>query len=273
MDEYLLTIKPIELTRQRRKQQQALCTDQDKKDFLGLTGSLNFLGHGVLPQASFIASHLQQSLGHLTVGYLCTANKCLQEMRSLRPMLKYVQPTSIQSPTFVGFSDASQGKTSYGQTGYVSGIHISAKGGGIFYLVDWLSGKQGRVSFSSIGAEILAAATLADRGSMTAESIQLLVNFDDNLPFVLTVDSISLYSTITTLSEGSDYRICPTVARLRDSFENRDISTMQWIPGADNLADALTERNVSMFAKLNKIAKTGNLLPSTLNEAKRAKFQ
>ena len=108
---------------------------------------------------------------------------------------------------------------------------------------------------------------------MTAESIQRLVKFDDDLPFVLTVDSNGLYSTITTLSEGSDYRLRPTVARLRDSFENREISTMQWIPGADNLADALTKRNVSMFAKLNKVAKTGHLLPSTLNEAKRAKLK
>ena len=272
MEEYLSTIKPIELSRQRRKQQHDLCTTQETTDFLALTGSLNFLGHGVLPPACFIASHLQQCMGKLTVSHLCTANKCLHEMRSLTPALLYVKPQSITNPSYLGFSDASQGKTSYGQTGYVSGIHISAKGGGIFYLIDWVSSKQGRVSFSSIGAEILAAATSADRGSMTAESIQGLVRFDDGLPFILTVDSNGLYSTITTLSEGSDYRLRPTVARLRDSFENEEISTMQWIPGKDNLSDALTKRNVAMFAKLNKVARTGRLLPATLNEAKRAKF-
>ena len=49
MEEYLSTIHPIELTRQRRKQQTALCTEKEKTDFLCLTGSLNFLGHGFLP--------------------------------------------------------------------------------------------------------------------------------------------------------------------------------------------------------------------------------
>ena len=137
-------------------------------------------------------------------------------MRNLRPKLNYAKPESIRSPTFLGFSDASQGKTSYGQTGYVAGIHLPAKGGGIYHLIDWLSGKQGRVSFSSIGAEILAAATSADRGSMMAESIQKLIEFKDGLPFVLMVDSNGLYSTLTTLREGSDYRLRPTVARLRD---------------------------------------------------------
>ena len=107
---------------------------------------------------------------------------------------------------------------------------------------------------------------------MNAESIQNLADFDDCLPFVLTVDSHGLYSTITTLRDGSDYGLRPTVARLRDSFENEEINTMQWIPGKDNLSDALTKRNVAMFLKLNKVARTGRLLSSTLNEAKSAKF-
>ena len=194
-------------------------------------------------------------------------------MRDLLPVIKYVKPESIKSPIYLGLSDASQGKTSYVHTGYVSGIQLSAKGGGIFYLIDWLSAKQGRVSFSSIGAEILAAEKSADRGSMNAESIQRLVKFDYGLPFVITVDSNCLYSTITTLREGSEYRLLPTVARLRDSLENQEISTIQWIPGKDNLSDALMKRNFAMFAKLNKVANTGRLLPATLNEAKGAKFQ
>ena len=152
----------------------------------------------------------------------------------------------------------------------MSGIHLPAKGGGIFYLIDWLSGKQGRVSFSSIGAEILAAATSADRGSMMAETIQDLLQFDDGLPFALTVDSNGLYSTITTLHEGSDYRLRPTVSRIRDSFENREINVIQWIPGKDNLVDALTKRNKVIFETLNKVATTGRLSPHTLYKAKRA---
>lgn len=77
------------------------------------------------------------------------------------------------------------------------------------------------------------------------------------LPLVLTVDSRVPYSTIPTLQEGTDYRLRPTVARLRDSFENEEIAVMQWIGGQQNPADALTKRNVVMFRLLNNLMKGG----------------
>lgn len=89
------------------------------------------------------------------------------------------------------------------------------------------------------------------------------------LPLVLTVDSNGLYSTITTLHEGSDYRLHPTVARMRDSCQNGEISTMQWILGKRNLADALTKRNIMIFKKLNELMNSGTLLDEFLSSAKR----
>jgi len=89
-------------------------------------------------------------------------------------------------------------------------------------------------------------------------------------PLVLTVDSFGLYSTISTLHEGRDYRLRPTVARLRDSFESRDISILQWIPGAVNIADALTKVNPAMFLKLNKIMVSGYLADEILSKSKRS---
>jgi len=89
-------------------------------------------------------------------------------------------------------------------------------------------------------------------------------------PLVLTVDSFGLYSTISTLHEGRDYRLRPTVARLRDSFESKDISTLQWVPGAVNIADALTKVNPVMFLKLNNIMKSGFLSNEILSKSKRS---
>ncbi len=77
-------------------------------------------------------------------------------------------------------------------------------------------------------------------------AIQLLYD-SPPLPLVLTADSLGLYSTITTLHEGKDYRLRPTVARLRDSFEAGEIQTIQWLAGDSNIADALTKRNTAMY--------------------------
>lgn len=273
MQEYMQTIQPIVVPHHRKKNMENnRCSQTELTAFLGLTGSLNYLGHGALPQASFAASHLQQLVGRLTVRDLVTANKVLAELQQLSPTLTYLSPEELADPCYLAFSDASQGKTPYGQTGYVSGIHLPAGGASVFHVLDWLSKKQSRVSFSSIGAEILAAATSADRGSLIAEQLQVVHDSQEKLPFILTVDSHGLFSTITTLHEGSDYRLRPTVARMRDSYETGEISMLQWIPGVQNLADALTKRNVVMYRMLNDVMKNGILNEEITASAQRSRY-
>ena len=195
----------------------------------------------------------------------------LHEIKSLSPVLHFpaLSEAYFDDCVFLAFSDASQGKTSYGQTGYIGGIYVQAPQASHFYAIDWQSSKQARVSFSSVGAEILAAAESADRASLIAHCIQDIFRSSTSLPLLLTVDSHGLYSTITTLHEGRDYRLRPTVSRLRDSFETGEIKVMQWIPGSQNLADALTKRNVVMYRRLNVACSTGQLDREILSKARR----
>ena len=86
MAEYFSSFRHLDITRPRRKDQISEATLAEQKDYLSLTGSLNWLGHGVISQAALVASHLQQSIRHLTVAHLCTANKCLPELRKLNPL-------------------------------------------------------------------------------------------------------------------------------------------------------------------------------------------
>lgn len=58
MEEYMINISQIDIGKDRRKQQNDICSKQEQNSCLELTGSLDFLGHGVLPQAGFIESHL-----------------------------------------------------------------------------------------------------------------------------------------------------------------------------------------------------------------------
>ena len=92
MKEYVQTIRPLDIPRHRRKDQNSRCTKEELSSFLGLTVSLNYLGHGFLPQASFAASHLQQMVGRLTVSCLVTANKALSEIKALDPSIVYKCP-------------------------------------------------------------------------------------------------------------------------------------------------------------------------------------
>ncbi len=73
------------------------------------------------------------------------------------------------------------------------------------------------------------------------------------LLLVLTVDSLRFHAAITTVHEGTDYRLRPTVVRLRESIDTEEITVLQRIAGQKNVADALTKRNTTMYRSLNTI--------------------
>lgn len=74
----------------------------------------------------------------------------------------------------------------------------------MFHTLYWESTNKSRVAFSSIVAEIIAAATSTDRRYLMAERHKVLYGSRTTFTIVLTVDSNGLYSTITTLHEGHD---------------------------------------------------------------------
>ena len=273
MKEYMEKIEFPALSLERKKQFHERGTPEELTAYLGLAGSLNFLGHGVLPQTSFAASSLQRAVGNLRVSDLISSSKVLKKLWGLTPKQKYCAPPMLdKDPSYLCFSDASHGSTSYGQTGILSRIYLPAWGAGVYRVLDWHSCKQSRVAFSSIGAEILAAATSTDRGSLMAESLKRVYGSDVPLPFILTVDSHGLYSTVKTLHEGTDYCLRPTAARIRDSCENGEIATMQWIAGKLKLSDALKKRILEMFRKLNKVMQDEVFDPCMFDKANRIQF-
>lgn len=69
----------------------------------------------------------------------------------------------------------------------------------------------------------------------------------------LLFDSKELFETPTTLHTSEDSVLRATVARMRASFESRELNAVRWIPGVRNLSDALTKRNVKMSTKLNAL--------------------
>lgn len=162
MKEFMDTILPICVPYHRKKQNESFCSKEELREFQSLTGKLNFLGHGALPLASLVASKLQQCVSQLRIKHIRQLNSALRHLKGLSPSFVYTAPSqavkSTSELTLVSFSDAATGNSSYDQTGFISGLVVNAK----FYALDWHSSKQTRVSFSSAGAEILAAAYSAD---------------------------------------------------------------------------------------------------------------
>lgn len=262
MKRYVERLKPISLSRQRRRQLHEFATETEKKQYRSLAGTLLYLGNGVLPQASYVTSVLQQQISALKVRNLVDANEMVGEILQLEPTITFLQPHSVKEATISSFSDASHPRDrDYGQSGILCGLRIQETNShqpDIFHMVDWSSHKQKRVSYSSYGAEILACAAADDRGYNLKAALNALFP-RHRTRHELSVDSHALNDTITTLHEGTEFRLRQTVQRIRNSFESGELNVLRWIPGTENVADALTKRNLKLYRKLNEICANGRL--------------
>lgn len=117
--------------------------------------------------------------------------------------------------------------------------------------------KAEMISYSSYGAEILAASDADNRGYHLKEMLHAIFP-DRKLKHELLVDSKSLFETITTLHQSGDYRLRKVVARMRDSFESKELNIVCWIPGSRNYGDVLVKRNIPLSRKLNSMLSSGD---------------
>ena len=66
-------------------------------------------------------------------------------------------------------------------------------------------------------------------------------------PIVICTDSYSLYECLVKLRTIKEKRLMINIMALRQSYERRELTEVQWINRQDNPADAMTK------ATLNKI--------------------
>lgn len=231
MKRYVERRKPIPLSKPRRKQLQEPATETEKKQYRSLAGTLLYLGNGILPQASYVTSVLQQQISALMVRHLVDVNSMVCEILHLEPTLMFLKPHKTTNAIMSSFSDASYPRDrDYGQTGILCGLRVKEHGTDnrdIFHMIDWSSHRQKRVSYSSYGAEILACASADDRGFYLKEALNSLFP-RHRTRHELSMDANALKDTITTLHEGTEYRLRQTVQRIRNSFESCDLNVLRY---------------------------------------------
>lgn len=120
-----------------------------------------------LPQSSLAGSIMQQKIWRLTVGALIEANNILKSLKAVNSKITSPALENSTDVQITVFSDVSfninSGKV-YGNTVFITEIQVYQEGQtDMFYLPDWESLKKIRVTYSSYGTEIMAAAKADDR--------------------------------------------------------------------------------------------------------------
>ena len=90
-----------------------------------------------------------------------------------------------------------------------------------------------------------------DVGFSIRETVQRMSG-KKNVDLVLVSDSKSLYGLVVSLSQTTERRLQIDLEMLREAYENRDLTSVGWIPGEENPSDDLTkpEKRNGSLAKL-----------------------
>lgn len=116
MSEYLDAVDPIQLDRSRSQSSLDMASESELELYRALAGELVWLG--VMPQSAAVWSWMLQKMPHLKFKDLKTANKDLESLRKMSPVLKFALPRrTIAAAEIVTYSDASfniSPKISYG---------------------------------------------------------------------------------------------------------------------------------------------------------------
>lgn len=189
------------------------------------------------PEAAFDLSFAAQVVNP-GEGDAKALNKRLEwQMANQHRGLKFVKldPASTQ---LVVFTDASfaNNKDLSSQIGYVLVLKDSKNKANI---VHWSSTKCKRVTRSVLASELYAMAHGFDIGTAIKSTTELILQKD--LPMVLATDSKSLYDCLVRLGTTAEKRLMIDVMGLRQAYERRLISDVQWIDGEANPADAMTK--------------------------------
>ena len=71
----------------------------------------------------------------------------------------------------------------------------------------------------------------------------------DPIPTVICTDSFSLYECMVKLGTTKEKRLMIDIMAIRQSYERRELSEIQWITGDSNPADAITKPTANKSLK------------------------
>jgi len=110
-------------------------------------------------------------------------------------------------------------------------------------LIHYSSTKSKRVTRSVLASEIYGIVGGVDMAIAINTTIKMITEQLGFLHILIIVytDSYSLYECLVKLSTTKEKRLMIDIMALRQSYERREITEIQWIDGKDNPADAITK--------------------------------
>ena len=239
---YANEIQPIEFDQSKGRDEKL--NESEKINLRSYVGQIQWLASQTRPDLSYSACEASVEFSEATISTLHKANKVIRRIRNHDVKLKLVKLENLKECNIVCYTDASLNNLP--RSGSQIGFLICISNGEKAIPIVWKSSRAKRVVRSTIAAECLALA----EGAGVCYYIRLImaeiINIQPKeLDIICYTDNKNLFNAVNSTHSISDTRLYADIAELRDKIEQEEITKIQWIPGDQQLANALTKEGAS----------------------------
>ena len=258
-ERYPLGLSEIQMSRERKQQEDQQATDEEKKQMKGLLGAIAWRANQTAPWLSATTSILQGHNQHATVKNLLETNKLCRLQRAHCDVGLHFS-NEIRNPMVLTFTDASHacradGSSQGGSVTFLTDTSILEGKSAPFSILSWHSRKLKRISRSSTCAEVQACTNAHDDAEFIRQLMYELYHVEginhrtadmciSNIPAAVICDAKNMYDAVTRiLSSGlqlEEKRLCLEVLSIRERCENTQ-SVLRWVDSDQQVADDLTK--------------------------------
>ena len=219
-----------------------LLTEEERKEFRGIVGSLNWVSLISRPDVSFEVVDLSTKFQAPTVADMMFANKAVRKIKNSQTNLRYRKLMINEKTKIVVCSDGSFRNLCKG---------VSSGSGRVILLVDefrhcnvltWNSNKLKKVVDSTLAAESLSLLNAIKEAVYLKHIMMELIGDRTSLPIYCIIDSRGTRDAVysTKLVEDKLTRIF--IAAIKENLESTTIEKVIHVPGGWMVADCLTKR-------------------------------
>ena len=223
---------------------------EEMKDYRSMVGSINWCVMGTRPDLSFLLNQLSIKLNHATVSDFCIACKAIRRLKSSNiDLLISKMDLSKGDISLYVYTDAAfknQDEKVRSTMAYVMYIVKD----NLYCPIEWRTNKIKRVVHNTLAAEAMALVKGCQDGIFYKKYLEKLIGI--NVRLKAWCDNKGLVSSISSTKQVQDKLITLEVAGIKEYIQNGELEEVEWIEGANMLANCLTKHK----ADNSKLIKT-----------------
>ena len=255
-NEYASEVKELYISPQRKREDQELVTEAERKQMRAYAGKIGWLSRLSRPDLTFAQIEASSAITQATVADLKQLKKAVSRVKEEKCVVEIPKlPSNIEDWKLSTFTDASwQNLKGIGSTG---GRVLFLSGGDKSLAVHWAAHRLRRVCHSSQAAEIMSM----NEGLCDAAYVRTMIHEMSQvwIEAEIVTDCKNAFQALTKTTSPTDKRVKCEAQAVREALLEKEVRRIRLVKGKVQLADVLTKRRTNPVDLLH-IVQTGSSL-------------